>query len=377
MMTIVSQFVFFIIELLVTLGIVFGFQLIADYYTMRYANEVVWIGNMNWQMRLTAIIYFSIVGIGLSLVEQLYFAHTLTLANLRIMAILLLVIFLGTQIATVVLVVAVSAYFLFWGLQTYILFYTLLYILLFVGVALLTQSKRLSFLWQVLCFGVLASGFWVAIFVYKNMTVANSFSVTAMLLRIIEMVFLCGSPTVLIHLLEQNQLLISKQAIGAYVDELTQIYNYHSFSLNFERAFQKAAKTQVPLSLMILDLDGFKQVNDTYGHLAGNYVLREFSRMLATMSGTNIIPYRIGGEEMALVFNGMPQNKAQQLADQLLKQLRQHEFQYENSQIYLTFSAGLSQAQLSDETSRDFFRRVDDLTYVAKRAGGNKISVDV
>lgn len=373
-MVIVGQVMFFIIELLVTLGIVFGFQLIADYYTMKYSNEVVWIGNMSWRLRLTAIIYFSLVGTGLSIVERLYFFNTLALVDLRIMAILLLIIFLGTQIATIVLAVTSVVYFLFWGFHSYILFYTVLYIALFIVSSLINQSK-MRFHWQCFWFGFTATIFWLITFVYKNSLVADSLTVATMLRHILEIFLLGGIPVLMIRKLEQNQMMISNQALDAYIDGLTQIYNYHSFSLNFERAFQKNISSQLPLSLMIMDLDGFKQVNDTYGHLAGNYVLHEFSRMLAAISNANIVPYRIGGEEMALVFNDVPPEQAQQLAEQLLEQLRQHHFQYENSDIHLTFSAGISQARSSDETSRNFFRRVDNLTYVAKRAGGNQIAL--
>ncbi|MFD1319087.1 GGDEF domain-containing protein [Loigolactobacillus zhaoyuanensis] len=375
MMPIVSQIILFVIEILVTLGVVFGFQLIADYSTTKYSNEVVWIGNMNWQLKLSAIIYFSVVGISLSVIEHLYFFNTLALVNLRIMAILLLLIFLGTQIATIVVAVALTAYFLLWGFQSYIVVYSLLYVILFTLIVLINQSKRLTFNWQLLWFGVTTTLFWAAIFVYKNIVVASSLSVTKLLLHLIGMVFLCGIPVLLIRFLEQNQLLISEQTLGAYIDELTQLYNYHSFSLNFERAFQKTGNTKKVLNLMIMDLDGFKHVNDTYGHLAGNAVLKEFSGMLSAMAGTNIVPYRIGGEEMALIFNDVTSEYAQQLAEQLLKQLRQHQFIYENRQIKLTFSAGLSQVKQTDETSRAFFRRVDDLTYTAKRAGGNQIAV--
>lgn len=151
-MVIVGQVMFFIIELLVTLGIVFGFQLIADYYTMKYSNEVVWIGSMSWRLRLMAIIYFSLVGTGLSIVERLYFFNTLALVDLRIMAILLLIIFLGTQIATIVLAVTSVVYFLFWGFHSYILFYTVLYIALFIVSSLINRSK-MRFQWQCVWFG--------------------------------------------------------------------------------------------------------------------------------------------------------------------------------------------------------------------------------
>ncbi len=374
-MTLISNITMLVIELLVTLGVVFGFQLIADYYTTKYSNEVVWIGNMNWQMKLSAIIYFSIVGISLSIIEHLYFYNTMELINLRIMAVLLMVIFLGTPIATVVLVVASTAYFLFWGIHTYIIIYSALYIGLFIVISMINHSKRLSFLSQYGLFCIVAMLFWMGTYLYKNEAAGGGMSVAALITHILEMVFLCGAPILMIRLLEQNQLMISEQTLGAYIDELTQLYNYHSFSLNFERAFQKAQQIRKPLSLMIMDLDGFKQVNDTYGHLAGNHVLRGFSKMLANVSEANIVAYRIGGEEMALVFNGIEAKQATVVANQLLETLQQHEFHYEGSHIKLTFSAGLSQIKVTDETSRDFFRRSDHLTYTAKRAGGNRVAV--
>lgn len=171
---------------------------------------------MSWRLRLMAIIYFSLVGTGLSIVERLYFFNTLALVDLRIMAILLLIIFLGTQIATIVLAVTSVVYFLFWGFHSYILFYTVLYIALFIVSSLINRSK-MRFQWQCVWFGFTTTVFWLITFVYKNSLVADSLPIATMLRHILEIFLLGGIPVLMIRKLEQNQMMISNQALDAYI----------------------------------------------------------------------------------------------------------------------------------------------------------------
>lgn len=373
----VERVIFLLIEILITFGTIFGFQLISDYYVTTRSGPDVWIGNMDNWLQIAAIIYFGIVGIGLLLVEKLYFAGTLQLLNIKIMAILLLVFFLNWKIATSVFVLSLIGYMAFFGTQQYVLVYCSIFTLLFALVLGINAHKEFSFAQKLVGFLINSVLFWVAVALYRNVDESQTATSSFIVFNSVDMIVLVTITSLAVRFLEQNQLMIFEQTQAASVDELTKLYTYHAFTVSFERMYQSAAKRNTGMCLEIMDLDNFKHLNDTYGHLAGNYVLTSFGAILNRVCAREKMAaaYRIGGEETAILFDTDDLDQANRILQACQAEVERFEFKYKQQIINLTFSAGIGMSRGSEFSSRSFFDQVDHATYNSKHLGGNLITI--
>ena len=159
--------------------------------------------------------------------------------------------------------------------------------------------------------------------------------------------------------------LIERLEKRAFVDPLTGLYNRRFFNvyfLNFLRSKQREGK---PYSVILLDLDNFKRINDTYGHLFGDKVLRHVAQIIRKNIRESDVAFRWGGEEFAILVPA-PKEAAKRLAERLRKAL-------ENSPlkgVKITASFGVAQV---DEDPKETFKKVDQALYRAKRAGKNRV----
>lgn len=154
-------------------------------------------------------------------------------------------------------------------------------------------------------------------------------------------------------------------------DSLTGALSRAAGERALEKAYMQFLESSVPVSIAIADIDYFKQVNDNYGHSAGDTVLTTVSRSLISSLRANDSVIRWGGEEFLLVFSGCVLNQAQLLAERARTAVQRlhHE---EVGQV--TISMGVGELQ-TDETLADFIKRVDKSLYGAKRAGRNQIQI--
>lgn len=154
------------------------------------------------------------------------------------------------------------------------------------------------------------------------------------------------------------------------VDDLTSIMNYSGFfrTLDESVARWKAGKT---LNLAVLDIDFFKQVNDDFGHDAGNQVLQRFGALLTDISSNRVCVARYGGEEFAIIFTDMNDNVADRILNYLAEKFASQTYDGIDRQI--TFSAGITNYEEGMEP-RDFFRIADRALYISKRSGRNRIT---
>ncbi len=159
----------------------------------------------------------------------------------------------------------------------------------------------------------------------------------------------------------------------ATTDVLTQSSNRRHFFECAEQAFDKARQDGAPLSFLLLDIDDFKQVNDTYGHPEGDQVLQRIadSGKLALRRGD--LFGRIGGEEFAAVFPGCPPEMAMQVAQRLQREIQRLSFSHEGQTYGVTVSQGLTGLNGEDGVLDDLFARADAAMYQAKRQGKNQI----
>ncbi|MNH21904.1 putative diguanylate cyclase YdaM [compost metagenome] len=159
----------------------------------------------------------------------------------------------------------------------------------------------------------------------------------------------------------------------ATTDVLTQSSNRRHFFDCAQTAFETARLEQTPLSFLLLDIDDFKQINDTYGHQEGDYVLQRIADTGKAVLRRGDLFGRIGGEEFAAVFPGCTPQIAQQIAERLQREIQRLGFSHEQSTFGVTVSQGLTGITETDESLDSLFARADTAMYQAKRRGKNQI----
>jgi two-component system cell cycle response regulator len=156
------------------------------------------------------------------------------------------------------------------------------------------------------------------------------------------------------------------------VDGLTQIHNKRYLFEALDRELIRARRYDRQLSLLIFDIDYFKNINDQYGHLAGDHVLRELARIVQERIRRDEVFARYGGEEFVIVLPETPLAGGTALAENLRARVETHPFSFQGERIPVTISVGC--AMLAEEkAASDLIQRADDKLYEAKRAGRNRV----
>jgi len=159
------------------------------------------------------------------------------------------------------------------------------------------------------------------------------------------------------------------------VDGLTEAYNKTAFLARSEELFRRAMLTETPLSLIVFDLDNFKLVNDTYGHQAGDYVLKEMASVIQnSLIRQNDFFARFGGEEFVLMLAGSPLKRAIEIAERLRSTIDKHPFNFEGQPLHVTISLGVATLEANMTTAQQLFEKADQASYVSKRTGKNRVS---
>jgi diguanylate cyclase (GGDEF)-like protein len=156
-------------------------------------------------------------------------------------------------------------------------------------------------------------------------------------------------------------------------DHLTGLANRRAFLEAAESELERWARTRSPLSLMLIDADHFKVVNDTYGHHAGDAVLRHLAAGIAAASRTMDFVARFGGEEFVLLLPSTDLDGAEVVARRLLKSVAAQVVEVDGKRIRYTVSAGIAMME-SDMSGLDpLMKRADASLYVAKANGRNRV----
>ncbi len=156
-----------------------------------------------------------------------------------------------------------------------------------------------------------------------------------------------------------------------YKDELTGLLNRRAF----ERDIRELVKNNVPFSLAMIDLDNFKQINDTYGHQFGDEVLKGFADVVEHTLRESDRKYRVGGEEFIIILPKTELPIAYKVIERLRENFNKREFNYNGQKLNFSFSAGLTEFKECktsvDKCIEELISKADSLLYKAKNYGKN------
>jgi diguanylate cyclase (GGDEF)-like protein len=173
-----------------------------------------------------------------------------------------------------------------------------------------------------------------------------------------------------------NAMLYTAAQHNADFDGLTKLYNRRHFDTRLLEENTRHRRYGHSLCLLIADIDNFKKINDTYGHLAGDAVLRDLGRILEQSLRTSDYIARFGGEEFAVLLPCTSISHATTLAERIRAQIQEHAFATDKGILNTTASIGVACIDLSkDESPVEIIRRADAALYRAKREGKNQVTV--
>jgi diguanylate cyclase (GGDEF)-like protein len=170
----------------------------------------------------------------------------------------------------------------------------------------------------------------------------------------------------------RNALLYRAAIHSAFIDSLTGVKNRTAFDSNFSRDVEYSHRKSSELSLIVLDIDLFKRINDNYGHIVGDNVLRQVAQCVESTIRSSDALYRYGGEEFAIVLNGTDEPGALLLAERIRQNVEELVFDSLKDE---RISVSLGVAVLQDSENANYlFERADEALYQAKRDGRNRVT---
>jgi|GEM_PF-390687 len=177
------------------------------------------------------------------------------------------------------------------------------------------------------------------------------------------------------RLKREANLALRKMAQMATRDELTGVYNRRFFVEALEREMTRAKRYGTDLVILMIDMDYFKKVNDTYGHIAGDMVLREIGKMLLDSMRQSDLICRYGGEEFAVILPNTDVKKATVVSERFRERVGNHQFEYDSQKLRITVSIGIASFDSSSDkqSPTELVDNADQALYQAKREGRNRV----
>ncbi len=175
------------------------------------------------------------------------------------------------------------------------------------------------------------------------------------------------------HRIEEIETLQKQLQDLAIRDGLTGLFNRRYLSETLEREIIRARRASTPVAIIMLDIDKFKNVNDTYGHKGGDVMLQALSNLLSTRTRADDIACRYGGEEFAIVMPGASLQVAQKRAESLRISFMNLKTNYKEHILQATISLGIAVFPIHGEKGDDVLNHADKALYQAKQAGRNRV----
>ncbi len=163
---------------------------------------------------------------------------------------------------------------------------------------------------------------------------------------------------------------------ASYTDSLTGLYNRRYFNLIYKKEFERAKRSRSYITFMMLDIDFFKQYNDTYGHVEGDFALKSVAKVLKdTLRRPSDYLFRLGGEEFGVLLSQTDESHSARLAREICEAIKKREIKHEGSKVhkYLTISVGVicvvAEKSLNEQI---LISRADEMLYKAKESGRDR-----
>jgi len=166
---------------------------------------------------------------------------------------------------------------------------------------------------------------------------------------------------------------------ASYTDTLTNLHNRRYFNFIYNKELKRAKRERHFITFMMLDIDFFKQYNDTYGHIEGDHALKSVAKVLKDiLNRPSDFVFRLGGEEFAVLFSGVNESQSARIAQHICDTIKGREILHENSKIdkYLTISIGLV-CCIADNSLDEklLISKADEMLYKAKEGGRNRYAI--
>ncbi|MDY7227918.1 GGDEF domain-containing protein [Hyalangium rubrum] len=157
------------------------------------------------------------------------------------------------------------------------------------------------------------------------------------------------------------------------MDGLTQVHNRRYFDEQLDRELSRSRRYERGLSLVMLDIDRFKHINDTYGHLAGDYVLKQLASTVRVKIRREDVFARYGGEEFAMILPEIDLKGARTFAEKVRQMVEQQQFTFDKHSIPVTVSLGVAEFASEHRGASDLVGAADERLYEAKTGGRNRV----
>jgi len=158
------------------------------------------------------------------------------------------------------------------------------------------------------------------------------------------------------------------------IDDLTGLPVKRIFDREFKLEFFHTKRDEKKLSLLMMDMDGLKQINDTHGHQMGSFSISESGKIIRKTIGRKGIASRYGGDEFIAFLRNMPILKAESIGESIREKITKHNFTRKDVTVNPTISIGVAEVSDESESPEDLVRIADEALYRAKKAGRNKVS---
>lgn len=236
----------------------------------------------------------------------------------------------------------------------------------YIFVARLVRNPWLAAFYMLLCSNI----YFLIIMIYQLNTV-NLYTEVVLSYWLVSFTGAFAAVYMVKRLTYSNQLL-HKYRTESLKDPLTGLDNPRSFAYSLTKNLGQASKMKQAVSLLIIDIDHFKDINDRYGHAAGDDILRQLGTVLLEMVRPEDSVYRKGGEEFTIILSNCPAPKAAATAERIRRRVEKYPFLTDGETLYITVSTGASIFPETAVEERELFKQADDALYQAKNQGRNQ-----
>ncbi len=291
--------------------------------------------------------------------------------DFRAIALIVSVIFCGPVSSLITTLIIIAFRFVYFGINDASLMAMVNLTIIFLSCNVISRyvsNLRMKYIYMSIV-NIISSSIWTVVLA-SNMDLAVKiiFSYTLSHLLVSFLIYF-----VLLYIFNTNDL-YARLKRESTIDFLTGLYNVREFDRLLNKASAIAVDKQENLSLLMIDLDYFKKVNDTYGHSSGDMVLKQLSHILVSSCRDADILSRNGGEEFTVILLNSNYKQATEIAEKIRKDVEEHSFSIENEKtIQITVSIGVSSYPEKTDHPGHLLQGADSALYMAKHQGRNQV----